>query len=95
MTWSYTAWQVFLLLQRTALNVGVELWRSGKLQEANVEVLGTQIPVIEATEDREIFSQKLKGRGILVGMVGAGLTISTACDTNGGRLGAQRLAPGT
>jgi len=45
---------------QTALNVGVELWNSGQLQEANVEVLGTQIPVIEATEDREIFSQKLQ-----------------------------------
>ena len=45
---------------QTALNVGVELWRTRQLQEAGVEVLGTQIPVIEATEDREIFSQKLK-----------------------------------
>jgi len=45
---------------QTALNVGVELWRSGRLQAAGVEVLGTQIPVIEATEDREIFSKKLK-----------------------------------
>jgi carbamoylphosphate synthase large subunit/anthranilate/para-aminobenzoate synthase component II len=45
---------------QTALNVGVELWRTGQLQAAGVEVLGTQIPVIEATEDREIFSAKLK-----------------------------------
>jgi len=45
---------------QTALNVGVELWNSGRLQAAGVEVLGTQIPVIEATEDREIFSAKLK-----------------------------------
>lgn len=45
---------------QTALNVGVELWNRGELQKAGVEVLGTQIPVIEATEDREIFSQKLK-----------------------------------
>lgn len=45
---------------QTALNVGVELWRRGDLQREGVEVLGTQIPVIEATEDREIFSQKLK-----------------------------------
>ncbi len=44
---------------QTALNVGVELWNSGELQKAGVEVLGTQIPAIEATEDREIFSQKL------------------------------------
>ena len=45
---------------QTALNVGVELWNAGLLQAAGVEVLGTQIPVIEATEDREIFSAKLK-----------------------------------
>lgn len=45
---------------QTALNVGVQLWKSGELQKAGVEVLGTQIPVIEATEDREIFSDKLK-----------------------------------
>ena len=45
---------------QTALNVGVELWRRGDLQREGVEVLGTQIPVIEATEDREIFSEKLK-----------------------------------
>lgn len=48
---------------QTALNVGIALWRSGELQKAGVEVLGTQIPVIEATEDREIFSEKLKEIG--------------------------------
>ena len=48
---------------QTALNVGVELWKTGQLQEAGVEVLGTQIPAIEATEDREIFSQKLEEIG--------------------------------
>ncbi len=48
---------------QTALNVGVELWKSGQLQASGVEVLGTQIPVIEATEDREIFSEKLKEIG--------------------------------
>jgi len=48
---------------QTALNVGVELWNSGELQKAGVEVLGTQIPAIEATEDREIFSQKLQEIG--------------------------------
>ena len=48
---------------QTALNVGVDLWKSGQLQAAGVEVLGTQIPVIEATEDRVIFSEKLKEIG--------------------------------
>jgi carbamoylphosphate synthase large subunit/anthranilate/para-aminobenzoate synthase component II len=45
---------------QTALNVGVELWNKGELQKEGVDVLGTQIPVIEATEDREMFSEKLK-----------------------------------
>mmetsp|Transcript_1021 Transcript_1021/g.2283 ORF Transcript_1021/g.2283 Transcript_1021/m.2283 type:complete len:1535 (+) Transcript_1021:154-4758(+) len=48
---------------QTALNVGVQLWNSGELQKAGVKVLGTQIPAIEATEDREIFSEKLKEIG--------------------------------
>jgi len=45
---------------QTALNVGIELWKNGIIQENNCEVLGTPIDVIEATEDREIFSEKLK-----------------------------------
>jgi carbamoyl-phosphate synthase small subunit len=45
---------------QTALNVGVQLWNEGALQKEGVDVLGTQIPVIEATEDREIFAEKLK-----------------------------------
>ena len=48
---------------QTALNVGLELYNSGDLARENVSVLGTQIPVIEATEDREIFSEKLKEIG--------------------------------
>lgn len=48
---------------QTALNIGVDLWKSGQLQASGVDVLGTQIPVIEATEDREIFSEKLKEIG--------------------------------
>mmetsp|Transcript_21516 Transcript_21516/g.29267 ORF Transcript_21516/g.29267 Transcript_21516/m.29267 type:complete len:1145 (-) Transcript_21516:474-3908(-) len=44
---------------QTALNVGIELYDNGDLERHNVRVLGTQIPVIVATEDREIFSEKL------------------------------------
>jgi carbamoyl-phosphate synthase large subunit/carbamoyl-phosphate synthase small subunit len=44
---------------QTALNVGVQLWRRGDLQRHNVKVLGTPIDTIIATEDREIFAQKL------------------------------------
>eukprot|EP00587_Corethron_hystrix_P001353 CAMPEP_0113317814 /NCGR_PEP_ID=MMETSP0010_2-20120614/12591_1 /TAXON_ID=216773 ORGANISM="Corethron hystrix, Strain 308" /NCGR_SAMPLE_ID=MMETSP0010_2 /ASSEMBLY_ACC=CAM_ASM_000155 /LENGTH=1553 /DNA_ID=CAMNT_0000174909 /DNA_START=339 /DNA_END=5000 /DNA_ORIENTATION=- /assembly_acc=CAM_ASM_000155 len=48
---------------QTALNVGIELWNSGQLQAENVKILGTPISVIEATEDREIFSKKLQEIG--------------------------------
>ena len=44
---------------QTALNVGVELWDANELQSRGVRVIGTQIDVINATEDRDIFAQKL------------------------------------
>ena len=52
-----------ILLQfggQTALNCGVELYNSGFLKEHNVRVLGTPVEAILATEDREIFSDKLR-----------------------------------
>jgi carbamoyl-phosphate synthase/aspartate carbamoyltransferase len=63
---------------QTALNVGMELWKSGQLQAAGVEVLGTQIPVIEATEDREIFSQKLKEIGETIALSFSATSIDEA-----------------
>eukprot|EP00903_Cladosiphon_okamuranus_P012119 g11371.t1 len=45
---------------QTALNCGVELHNSGVFEKHNVRVLGTQIPVIMATEDRDVFAQKLR-----------------------------------
>ena len=45
---------------QTALNVGIELWRNEDLQRRNIRVLGTKIDAIVATEDREIFSTKLR-----------------------------------
>ena len=51
-----------ILLQfggQTALNCGIELMRAGVLDQYNVRVLGTPVAAIIATEDREIFSQKL------------------------------------
>ena len=44
---------------QTALNVGVELHEKGELDKYGVRVLGTQIPVIVATEDRDLFAKKL------------------------------------
>jgi carbamoyl-phosphate synthase/aspartate carbamoyltransferase len=65
---------------QTALNVGVELWQSGRLQAAGVEVLGTQIPVIVATEDREIFSEKLKEIGETIALSYSATTIDEAIE---------------
>lgn len=44
---------------QTALNCGVELYKSGVLEKYNVKVLGTPVQAIINTEDRELFVQKL------------------------------------
>ena len=44
---------------QTALNCGVELFKSGVLEKYNVQVLGTPVQAIIDTEDREIFANKL------------------------------------
>lgn len=49
---------------QTALNCGVELYRSGVLEKYDVEVLGTPVQAIMDTEDRELFVHKLDEIGI-------------------------------
>lgn len=44
---------------QTALNCGVELYRSGVLDKYNLKVLGTPVQAIMDTEDRELFVKKL------------------------------------
>ncbi|XP_066478149.1 carbamoyl-phosphate synthase [ammonia], mitochondrial [Tiliqua scincoides] len=44
---------------QTALNCGVELFKRGILQDYGVKVLGTSVESIMATEDRQMFSDKL------------------------------------
>ena len=44
---------------QTALNCGVELYKSGVLEKYNVKVLGTPVRAIMDTEDRELFVEKL------------------------------------
>uniref|UniRef100_H3AH65 Carbamoyl-phosphate synthase [ammonia], mitochondrial n=2 Tax=Latimeria chalumnae TaxID=7897 RepID=H3AH65_LATCH len=44
---------------QTALNCGVELFKRGILQQYNVKVLGTPVESVMATEDRQLFSDKL------------------------------------
>ncbi|NXP31318.1 CPSM synthase, partial [Leiothrix lutea] len=45
---------------QTALNCGVELFKQGVLQQYGVKVLGTSVESIMATEDRKLFSDKLR-----------------------------------
>ena len=45
---------------QTALNCGVELYRSGVLEKYNLQVLGTPVQAIMDTEDRELFVKKLE-----------------------------------
>ncbi len=44
---------------QTALNCGVQLYKSGVLEKYNVQVLGTPVQAIIDTEDRELFVKKL------------------------------------
>ncbi len=49
---------------QTALNVGLELDKSGVLKKHGVRVLGTPIHAIQLTEDRELFANELKKIGV-------------------------------
>jgi carbamoyl-phosphate synthase large subunit len=51
---------------QTALNCGVNLDDSGILQKYGVKVLGTQIPGIKNTEDRQLFKDSMKEAGVPV-----------------------------
>ena len=44
---------------QTALNCGVQLFQSGVLERYGIDVLGTPVETIMATEDRELFVEKL------------------------------------
>src|SRR5215813_4631988 len=49
---------------QTALNCGLELEQSGALHRYGVRVLGTPVSTIEATEDRQLFINKLDEVGV-------------------------------
>jgi carbamoyl-phosphate synthase large subunit len=49
---------------QTALNCGVELWKTGVLAKRRVAVLGTPVEAIENTEDRELFNAQLAEAGL-------------------------------
>ena len=49
---------------QTALNCGVELYKSGVLEQYGVKVLGTPVQTIIDTEDRELFIERLDEIGV-------------------------------
>ncbi len=49
---------------QTALNCGVELFRSGVLEKYGVQVLGTPVGAIMDTEDRELFRARMDEIGV-------------------------------
>ena len=49
---------------QTALNCGVELYKSGILEKYHVKVLGTPVQAIMDTEDRELFIERLDEIGV-------------------------------
>ena len=63
---------------QTALNCAVELNKNNIFEKYGVEVLGTQIPVIESTEDRDIFIEKLNEINVLTARSEAAETVEDA-----------------
>jgi carbamoyl-phosphate synthase large subunit len=63
---------------QTALNCGLQLSRSGVLEKYGVQVLGTPIRTIEATEDRALFAARLAEIGVEVPRSGAACSVEDA-----------------
>jgi carbamoyl-phosphate synthase large subunit len=61
---------------QTALNCGLELYRSGSLKELGITVLGTPVEAIEDTENRRRFNERL-------GSIGVNVARSKACESVG------------
>jgi carbamoyl-phosphate synthase large subunit len=51
---------------QTALNCGLALAKSGVFEKYNLSVLGTPVSAIDATEDRQLFADKLREIGVKV-----------------------------
>ena len=49
---------------QTALNLGLELYKSGVLEQYGVKVLGSSVETIDKTEDRGLFRDTLEEHGI-------------------------------
>jgi len=63
---------------QTALNVGVELWRSGILERFGIEVLGTPVQAIEESEDRQRFADRMRAIKVDVPRSGTAETLEQA-----------------
>jgi len=63
---------------QTALNLGLELEKSGVLKKYGVQVLGTPVATIRDTEDRELFVQRLKEIDVKTARSRAVTTVASA-----------------
>ena len=63
---------------QTALNCGVEMYNNGTLAKYGVHVMGTPVETVIATEDREIFNQKLMEIGEKIAQSATANTIEEA-----------------
>ena len=68
---------------QTALNCGIELYKTGVLEKYGVEVLGTPVQSIIDTEDREIFAENLRHINIKTPRSIAVTTIEDALKASG------------
>ena len=51
---------------QSALNTGIELWKSGALKRSSVAVLGTPVETIIESEDRALFAAKMRAIDVSV-----------------------------
>ena len=63
---------------QTALNCGVELYQKGILKKYNVKVMGTPVETVIATEDRQIFNDKLNEIGEKIARSATAETVDSA-----------------
>ncbi len=71
---------------QTALNTGLELYKSGVLEKYNVRILGTAAEVILDTEDRDLFVKRLREIDVKVARSYVAESVEEALDV-AGRIG--------
>ena len=65
---------------QTALNIAVDLAKSGVLDRYNVELIGAKLEAIEKAEDRKLFKEAMEKIGVAVCPSGLAETLSEAKD---------------